>query len=249
MNPHALFYLGRHAGRKRKRRALEIESSPSTLAIVPQQYPQSQSIHQIRQQVASVPQRGHSPPQRNQPSFQSPQHILAPIPHVSSLLQQNQYRRSCSSSTELDTANSSHNHITIPKLVISSPSVLALSLLIYSLGCSQIPSDILFRGLLPQKRWDQYGNVREVLPQDAGFNEQIIQLFSSRNQLEQAIKSCIQLKSIVQDRSEDGEPMYSISDQSRHQICQSFKDEKELHLVGLMFITYIYPRDQTLEPS
>ena len=107
---------------------------------------------------------------------------------------------------------------------------------------------MLYRGLFPQKRWNDQGNVREITLHEAGLDEQVARLFSSQIQLEQAIKSCIQLGLVVLGTLGDDSPAYSLSDQSRHQISQSFKRE-ELNLLGLMFMAHIYPRDQTLEPS
>lgn len=107
---------------------------------------------------------------------------------------------------------------------------------------------MLFRGLFPQKRWNDLGNVREVTLHEAGLDEQVARLFSSQIELEQAIKSCIQLGLIVLGTLADDSPAYSLSNQSRHQISHSFKRE-ELSLLGLIFTAHIYPRDQTLEPS
>ena len=120
--------------------------------------------------------------------------------------------------------------------------------LLYSLGCSEIRKDMLYRGLFPQKRWNDHGNVHEVTLQDAGLNEQVSRFFSSHIKLEQAIESCIQLGLIVLGKLTDDSLAYSLSDLSRHRISQSFKRE-ELSLLGLMFTAHIYPRDQTLEPS
>jgi uncharacterized protein YejL (UPF0352 family) len=130
----------------------------------------------------------------------------------------------------------------------SDYSAVSLSVLLYSLGGCEIREDILYRGLFPQKRWNGHGNVHEVTLYDAGLNEQVAHLFSNRIKLDQAIKSCIQLDLIVLDTLVNDSLAYSLSDQSRHQISQSFKHE-ELSRLGLMFVAHIYPRDQTLEPS
>ena len=130
----------------------------------------------------------------------------------------------------------------------TSFSTVSLPALLYSLGCSEVRKDMLYRGLFPQKRWNDQGNVREITLHEAGLDEQVARLFSSQIQLEQAIKSCIQLGLVVLGTLGDDSPAYSLSDQSRHQISQSFKRE-ELNLLGLMFMAHIYPRDQTLEPS
>ena len=124
----------------------------------------------------------------------------------------------------------------------------SLPILLYSLGCSEIREDILFRGLFPQKRWNDHGNVHEVTLHDGGLNEQVVSLFSSQIKLEQAIKSCIQFGLIELGVLVDGSLAYSLSNQSRHQVSQSFKRE-ELSLLGLMFTAHVYPRDHTLEPS
>jgi len=198
--------------------------------------------------------------QRDQQNFQSPQDARALIPNGSSPKQnlpQQQCRKLSNTPTNQDIASTPHQHMPTPRSntsedLITAPSVystnLPLPVLLYSLGCSQIRQDILFRGLLPQKRWDDRGNVHEVRLRDAGFNRQIVCLFSNRSGLEQTIKSCIQLGFIVQSVLGDGSLVYSISNQSQHQIPQSC-NRKELDLLGLMFTTHIYPRDKTLEPT
>lgn len=130
----------------------------------------------------------------------------------------------------------------------SDSSPVPLLSLLYSLGCSEIREDILFCGLFPQKRWNDHGNVQEVTLRDAGLNGQIACLFSSKVTLAQTIETCIQLGLIVSDVLADDSLAYSLSDQSRHQISESFKNE-DLSLLGLIFTAHIYPRDQTLEPS
>ena len=237
------------------------------MATVPQQCQPSQEIHHIGQAVASPPQRAGNPHQQHQQSFQSHQDAPTPIPNVSSLEQntpqQQQYRIPSNTSTDQDIASTPRQYIPTPRSIASCfsnnnsrSSALGLSknlinplpVLICSLGHSQLRKDILFRGLLLQKRWNHYGKVDEITLHDAGFNKQITHLFSSQSELEHNIESCIQLGLIVQDEVEEGQLVYSISDQSQHQISQSFKEE-ELHLLGSMFTTHIYPRDQTLEPS
>ncbi len=127
-------------------------------------------------------------------------------------------------------------------------STVSLTVLLYSLGCSGIREDVLYRGLFPQKRWDEHGNVQQVTLRDGGFDEQVACLFSSKIRLAQAIESCIQLGLIVVDVLVHDSPTYSLSDQSRHNISESFESE-ELSLLGLMFTAHIYPRDETLESS
>lgn len=153
--------------------------------------------------------------------------------------------------------NYSHNHQpsltyalcpSVTSVKNTGYSTVSLPALLYSLGCSEIRKDMLYRGLFPQKRWNDHGNVREVTLHEAGLNEQVVRLFSSQIELEQAIKSCIQLGLIVLGTLADDSLAYSLSDQSRHQISQSFKRD-ELSLLGLMFTAHIYPRDQALEPS
>ncbi|KAH6670180.1 hypothetical protein B0J14DRAFT_114015 [Halenospora varia] len=225
LGPHSLHYLGAHAGRKRKRHTSETEGSsgaiqtrPPPSTTVPQQ---SQEIHQIGPALAAKKDQQH-----RQLSNTHHQDAPTPISNVS-------------------------YHNDSPSSVFLAPSDLPINplpVLLYSLGCSQIRQDILFRGLLLQKRWDDRGKVHEITLRDAGFKEQITCLFSSQSELEQTIESCIQLGLVVQGVLEDGSQVYSTSDRSRHQISQSFQRD-ELHLIGLMFTTYIYPRDQTLEPS
>jgi len=249
LHPHPLYYLGAHAGRKRKRDISETAQArcPPSLSRDTSVSQQSQEIHQIGQAVASRP--------RNQQNFQSHQDARVSSPEQN--LPQQQYRKLSNTSTNHDIASTPHQHITTSRSnasedLITAPSVyhtnLPLLVLLYSLGCSQIRQDILFRGLLPQKRWDDRGNVHEVRLRDAGFNEQIVCLFSNRSELEQTIRSCIQLGFIVQSVLRDGSLVYSISNQSQHQIPQSCNRE-ELDLLGLMFTTHIYPRDKTLEPT
>ncbi|PGG95165.1 hypothetical protein AJ80_10008 [Polytolypa hystricis UAMH7299] len=123
-----------------------------------------------------------------------------------------------------------------------------LLFLLYALGCSQIRHDILFRGLRVQKRWNVDGNVHEVPLQDFGLNLQIARLLSDQSIIQDAINFCVQQGNITVNGLSDDSLAYSISDRSRHEIFQSL-DNEEADLLGLMFIAYIYPRDEILEPS
>jgi len=127
-------------------------------------------------------------------------------------------------------------------------ATVSLPVLLYSLGCSEIREGILNRGLFPQKRWNDHGNVQKVTLRDAGLDEQVACLFFSKIKLEQAIQSCIQLGLIVRGVLADDSLAYSLSDQARHQISESFEYER-LSLLGLVFTAHLYPRDQSLEPS
>ena len=222
------------------------------------------TLHQQGQQTSQSHQHAPTPIS----NVSSPEQILL----------QQQYRKPSDVSTHQDIASFSHQRILTPRSTVfplsnnDSPAsvflvpseaenlitassidrtnfpINPLPVLLYSLGCSPIRRDILFRGLLPQKRWDDRGKVHKITTSDAGFDEQITCLFSSQSELEQTIESCVQLGLIVQGMLEDGSLVYSVRDQPRHQISQSFKRE-ELHLLGLRFITHIYPRDQSLEPT
>jgi hypothetical protein len=116
--------------------------------------------------------------QPDQQRFQSHQDALVSIPNISSpkqnLLQQ-QYQKPANTSTNKDIASTPYQHIPTPKSDVSSLcnhdspssvfqppskdlimasyhnkfSINPLAVLLYSLRCSQIRQDILFRGLLP----------------------------------------------------------------------------------------------------
>ncbi|CZS92454.1 uncharacterized protein RAG0_03007 [Rhynchosporium agropyri] len=223
--------------------------------------------------------RADNPHQVDQQSFQAYQDAPPPLFNNSSskktLPQQQIYQQRSTALTDQDLTSTSHQSVPtiydIPSLsdnesssaifiapsadLITSFSIGSTSLpmnpfsvLIFSLGSFHIRRDVLFRGLLLQKRWDSFGNVHGITLRDAGFDEQIVCLFSGQGEFEQDIESCIQLGLIVQEVSEDGSLVYSITDRSRDQILQ-FCQREELHLLGVMFITHIFPRDQNLESS
>lgn len=135
-----------------------------------------------------------------------------------------------------------------PSLEYKNFSTVLLPVLLYSLCCSEIREDVLYRGLFLQKRWDKHGKVEHITLRNAGFDEQVACLFSCKIGLAQAIQSCIQLRLIKLVVLADDSLAYSLCDQSRRQISESFEYEK-LSLLGLIFTAHIYPRDQTLESS
>ncbi|KAH8591874.1 hypothetical protein B0O99DRAFT_597720 [Bisporella sp. PMI_857] len=119
--------------------------------------------------------------------------------------------------------------------------------LLYAFGGS-IPQGMLFRGLLPQKRWDENGNIREIWMHDAGISEVIMRLFSSRTNFEQSVEANIRRGTITRTISLDEVPTLSITDQSRRHI-ETYYTCEEVNFQGSLFITYIYPRDQELDSS
>lgn len=127
-------------------------------------------------------------------------------------------------------------------------SSISLLLLLYSLGCIKIPEYILFRGLLPQNRWNDKGQLCEITLLDTDLNQQYAQLFSIRTELEQAIKSCIQDDKIIADKLEDDSSAYSLAPNVQAEISHQLKPE-ELILPGLIFIAYIYPREEISHES
>ena len=131
---------------------------------------------------------------------------------------------------------------------MSDPSTTPLLFLLYSLGGSKIGERILFCGLSSQKRWNDSGNVHEITLLDAGLDQQYAHLFSARTELEQAIKSCVRYSMIIPSELEDGSLAYSLTDELQDQLSFSF-EPKELILQGLIFIAYIYPREEALHDS
>ena len=123
----------------------------------------------------------------------------------------------------------------------------SLPALLLSLGGFQVPRDFLLRGLLPQKRWNELGEVHEVLLGGAGFNAETTRIFSDPNILEQSIKFYSQHGLITQCGKTKESLVYSISEQVRPEISQRFQGE-ELDVLGIMFIAHIFPRDQMFEP-
>lgn len=152
------------------------------------------------------------------------------------------------SSPFLRTKNALTNLLTVLSTNENPEFLNPLSVLLYSLGCSYIRQDILFRGLMPQRRWNADGNVHEIFLHHSGVNEKISHLFSSQPVLEQALNYHFEAGLITRFVSADGSVAYSLSDHLHHQISQFFGN-KDPDLFGLIFTTHIYPRDENLEPS
>ena len=119
----------------------------------------------------------------------------------------------------------------------------SLLLLLYSLGCIKISEYILFRGLLSQSRWNDKGQLCKISLLDTDLDQQYVQLFSIRTELEQAIKSCIQDDMIIADKLEDDSSIYSLAPNVQTKISHHWKPD-ELILPGLIFIAHIYPREE-----
>jgi hypothetical protein len=122
-------------------------------------------------------------------------------------------------------------------------STMSLLLLLYSLGGFKVQERILFRGLFPQKRWNDSGNMYNITLLDAGLNQQCAHLFSAQTTLEHAIKSCVQHRMIMLNEVEDDSLAYSLADEFQ------ISFEHEHMLQGLIFITHIYPREVALHDS
>ncbi|OJD26415.1 hypothetical protein ACJ73_02206 [Blastomyces percursus] len=121
-----------------------------------------------------------------------------------------------------------------------------LPVLLCSLGGSQVLERVLYRGLVPQKRWNGSGNVHEILLHDSGLDKTIVDLFSSPARLKQAVESCTQL-GLTTRCMRNGSPVYSVCEGLRLKISVSIGCGR-LEKIGLMFTTHIYPRDEILDP-
>lgn len=128
------------------------------------------------------------------------------------------------------------------------PSCTSLSVLLFSLGCVEIPKYILLCGLVPQKRWNDEGHSHEISLFNTGINPQYVHLFSSRTKLEQTIKFCIQDNVIIEHELEDASLVYSLTANSKSQIARCF-NSKDLILPGMIFTAHIYPREENLQDS
>ncbi|OJD21601.1 hypothetical protein ACJ73_07057 [Blastomyces percursus] len=98
-----------------------------------------------------------------------------------------------------------------------------LPVLLCSLGGSQVLERVLFRELVPQKRWNGSGNVHEILLHDSGLDKTIVDLFSSPARLKQAVESCTQL-GLITRCMRNGSPEareLTLSNEARNSLMES----------------------------
>lgn len=125
---------------------------------------------------------------------------------------------------------------------LCSLSHLPFLTLLCALSSHNVPRDVLFSGLEAKKRWDSSGRVYYVLLQDSGLHSEIAQVFSDQILLENSISSCEQLGFIS-----EFENSISASNQSRDLVSQ-YCDHRSLNLLGLLFMTHVFPQDEILDP-
>jgi hypothetical protein len=123
-------------------------------------------------------------------------------------------------------------------------SVTSLLVLVDALGASEILHDVLFAGLLPQKRWNDDGNWREIRLDDASLDKEVVNVFSSHDKLQDVISTCIRLGFLTKGVTAQGFIVYSVTARPGERILRVFNRE-ELNLLALIFTTHICPQHDT----
>lgn len=123
------------------------------------------------------------------------------------------------------------------------PTDLLLSL-VFSLG--PISEQVLSRGLLLQSRWDSNGNAYTLSLKDGCTDPEFLQLFSSSSRLQETIRSGLRHGLLI--FADSTHTLLEVSADVRQELSNS-KRAQASNILGLVFITYIFPRDQGLDSS
>ncbi|KAJ6003591.1 hypothetical protein N7522_006283 [Penicillium canescens] len=116
--------------------------------------------------------------------------------------------------------------------------------LMHFMGRICIRKDILWRGLLPQHRWDRNGNRTTASRTDI---TEFAELFANEDTLDQEIHGCANDGLIKEFTLEDGTQCYTLK--GGLESCQRYDYSRQLWVAIFAFAAYIYPRDDMLEQS
>lgn len=113
------------------------------------------------------------------------------------------------------------------------------------MGPSAIPERLLLHGTSPQQRWNSEGEICTISLTDAGLDDSFVRLFSTEHDLKQALESCIRKGVIFRTQLDDGSVAYSLCNEA----WTPNTSEDVLMLQGLIFLAYIFPREEALHTS
>ena len=116
------------------------------------------------------------------------------------------------------------------------------------MGPCPVPYPLLFQGLLPQRRWNESESPCQVMMCDSGISATAASIFSDNERLCDVLKECIRRQLLVVEISTDGNTTYFVPREAQSSILDSFSTQ-ELCVLGIVFTTYLFSRDEVLERS
>ncbi|KAK3614186.1 hypothetical protein LTR56_027416 [Elasticomyces elasticus] len=103
--------------------------------------------------------------------------------------------------------------------------------------------DLLFRGVRRQNRWDNDGHITTVCLRDTGLSEQYAFLFRDKNTLSVSMQLCVQ-RGMLKRQLKDQSWVYHVTSDE-----QNDSEHDNNPLDSLIFLCYICPREEALDPK
>lgn len=98
------------------------------------------------------------------------------------------------------------------------------------------------RGCTEQRCWNSDGQIRNYRLADSDVLRKYVPQFASLDALETSLQSCVEIKAIER-REEDSTSIIDIKN------AVTVKSIRDLSIDGLMFLCYICPQEESLDPQ
>ena len=112
-----------------------------------------------------------------------------------------------------------------------------LSVLINGFRGQPFRYDVLRRGLVTQRRWDERGDATNITLVHAGLDAQYAPLFQAEDALESALQSCVEAGMLSQS-AQDTSSVFRVE-----QNWQRETSDTDTLLQGLIFLCFLCPRE------
>lgn len=121
--------------------------------------------------------------------------------------------------------------------------------LIVALGGFRIPNLLFQRLSQEQRRWTESGEIRVIMPSDAGLESKYLEVLLPKVGFERLIAElgpCI----ITQEGSDNSQELYyTVRSPLKEEWTEVVKHDQELAIAALQLVCFSFPRERLWEPQ
>lgn len=110
-----------------------------------------------------------------------------------------------------------------------------------------VPKLLFQRLSQPQKRWTKLGEIRVMMPSDAGLELKYLEVLLPTAKFERLI---VELNPLIKEDWDDSKELcYTVTSPLKEEWTEIIRHNQELAIVALQLVCFIFPRERLWEPK